>query len=148
MIDLPASWPADDPRRTQFLGRLRTQRQAQRLTMEGRLQVLRGDLDGGIATMEKAVSVDPADPYARDMAARNLVKLAERLYAQGKPDASREAYERALRWDPLHFLALYNLARFAYEAGDIERARQLTEAGLRQAPHSPSLNYRMGLLLY
>jgi spermidine synthase len=147
-IVFPASWGPGDPRPAQLLGRLQVLREAQRLTMEGRLQVLRGEVEAGIATIEKAVAADPSDPYARDLAARNLVKLAERRYAAGERDASRRAYAQALRWDPGHFLALYNLARFAYEDGDAPRARALTEQGLRQAPHSPSLNYRMGLLLY
>jgi len=147
-IDLPASWSADDERRSRLMARLQVLREAQRLTIDGRLQVLAGDLEGGIASIEKGVSTDPADPYARDMAARNLVKLAERFYAQGKREASRRAYERSLQWDPKHFLALYNLARFAWEDGDAALARRLTDEGLAQAPHSPSLNYRMGLLLY
>ena len=116
--------------------------------MEGRLEVLRGDLEGGVATIERALALDPTDPYARDLAARNHVKLAERLYARGDREASRRAYERSAQVDPGHFLALYNLARFAFEDGDVASARRLTEEALAQAPHSPTLNYRMGLLLF
>ncbi|MGH9869501.1 MAG: fused MFS/spermidine synthase [Candidatus Polarisedimenticolia bacterium] len=131
-----------------LIARVAVLREAQRLTMEGRLQVLRGDLEGGVATIERALDLDPTDPYARDLAARNLVKLAERLFARGEREASRRTYERSAQVDPGHFLALYNLARFAFEDGDVPRARALTEQALAQAPHSPSLNYRMGLLLF
>ena len=147
-IRFPQSWAPDDPRRKQLSDRLAIMMKAQGETMQGRLQVLRGDLEGGIATLEQAVQTDTADIYARDLAARNLVKLAERYYAQKRDDEAVRAYQRAMRWDPNHFLSLYNLARFAWERGDTARARQLTEAALAQAPYSPSLNYRMGLLQY
>src|SRR5262249_52025358 len=125
-IRFPDVWPAADPRRKQLLDRLTTLIQAQKMTMEGRLEILRGDLENGIATLEQAAQTDLSDIYARDLAARNLVKLAGRLYDQHRVDDSVAAYERALRWDPNHFLAMYNLARLVYEKGDAARARQLT----------------------
>lgn len=144
-IRFPVSWPADDPRPGQLATRLRIEMSAQALTMEGRLQVLRGDLAGGIATLEQAVATDPADIYARDLTARNLVKLAEGAWE--RPQAAIASYRRALDLDPDNFLALYNLARYAWEAGDTTGAFEMTSRALTLAPQSPSLNYRMGLLL-
>jgi tetratricopeptide (TPR) repeat protein len=148
LLDLPESWPSDDPRRRLVLNRLENAVRVQRLEMQGRLQVLQGDLEGGIATLQQAIATDPADIYARDLTARNLVKLGGRLHAQGREKEAVAAYEESLKWDPRHFLALYNLARLEYDRGHTARARDLTRQALELAPHSPSLNYRMGLLLF
>ncbi len=119
----------------------------QRMTIEGRLKILSGDLDGGIVSLDAAARADGEDLYARDLLARNLVKLAEQLTAQKRPREAVAAYRRALEWDQHQFLALYNLAWFAWQGGDAAAARRLTDRALAQAPHSPSLNYRMGLIL-
>ncbi len=147
LVDLPDAWEPSDPRRDRFRSRLEVGLEAQRLTMQGRLEGLRGELDLAIATLERAVAADPSDLYARDLAARHLTRLAGRLEDQGRAPEAIAAYERALRWDPRHFVSLLNLARALYARGDLAQARRLTEEALGQAPHSASLNYRMGLLL-
>ncbi len=148
LVRFPGSWSPDDERRSQLLRRLDISLAAQNLGIQGRLEALEGRLEESIATLMKAVDTDPGDQYARDLASRNLVKLADRRIEAGAKDEGIEDYRKALQVDPNSFLALYNLAGFAYERGDHERAWDLTRRALEIAPESATVRYRLGLMLY
>jgi len=148
LLRFPETWGPDDERRGQLLKRLEIAMATESLAIQGRLEALDGQLARSIETLQRAVDTDPGDTWARDQAARTLVKEGDRLLAAGSKEEGIRAYRRAVALEPDNFLALYNLAGFAYERGDADRAWELTVRALEVAPESAVVNYRLGLLLY
>lgn len=103
----------------------------------GTLSLLKHDVPAARRSFERAVELDPNHPDARVGLARALV--AQFYAGQGKfGDASRNL-QVALAANPTHPGAHATLAQVAATDGELDKALEHAEAGLREHPADPEL---------
>lgn len=103
----------------------------------GTLALLKYDVPGARRSFERAVELDPNHPDARVGLARALV--AQFYAGEGKfGDASRNL-QVALAACPTHPGAHATLAQVAATDGELDKALEHAEAGLREHPADPEL---------
>jgi putative PEP-CTERM system TPR-repeat lipoprotein len=132
-----------------------------------------GEVDGGIANLEKAAALAPGDQgigatlttlYMQRGLADKALALARALVAQrpdslpalnllgsvqaarGDLDAARSTFEEALRRDPAFIPAILNLARTEAGAGQSEAASARLEALLAKHPDDARAMYEIGVI--
>jgi tetratricopeptide (TPR) repeat protein len=90
-----------------------------------------GKVEEAVAELEIAVESHPEVPYLSAALARAHYTLGVRRHEEGRQDAFLSEMEAAVRYDPLHGPARYNLAVDALRRGDREAARLHAEAAIR-----------------
>jgi adenylate cyclase len=96
--------------------------------LAGSMDFLVRNYDEGLAHIEKAVSLDPNDPFIHS-------SLGFALNMMGRPREAIEHVNRAIRLDPLNpdkYLANLGLAQFIL--GNMEEAATLTEKAIKAHP--------------
>ena len=96
------------------------------LHQEALLLEARGQPDRALALMEEAVQRLPA--------ARNYFDLADMAFRQGDVEATRRHLEAALERAPNHFAGRSRLATLELQSGSLERAAELFQGLIEQAP--------------
>ncbi len=105
-----------------------------------RLYLHAGNLDKGLALLQKRLQVEPRDIEAR------LVLAA--YYLQGRQlDKAREEYERIIMDAPRSIMALNNLAWIDQQQGDIAKARELAERAVALEPQNPHSADTLGWIM-
>jgi predicted Zn-dependent protease len=92
--------------------------------------------DGGLEELRRELEVSPSHVRARLQIAFEYIRRNE--HAVGLPFA-----EEALRFDPQSFAAHNALGRILLEIGDVGRAVQVLETGVKLAPDSPETRYAL-----
>lgn len=103
----------------------------------GTLSLLKYDVPAARKSFERAVELDPNHPDARVGLARALV--AQFYAGQGKFGDAARNLQIALAACPTHAGAQATLAQVAATDGDLDRALEHAEAGLRERPADPEL---------
>lgn len=98
------------------------------------------DYDKAGSLLRKAVELkaDYADAYN---------ELGNAVSSQGRLEASREFYKRAIAINPRHSMAMCNLSATEYKLGDMEASMAILRQALAFERYYPKLHFRMGVAL-
>jgi tetratricopeptide (TPR) repeat protein len=101
-----------------------------------------GDLDGAIATFNKAVEIDPKQSGPR-------LQLAVIYDTSGRTDDARKVYEEVLKFEPDNPVALNNLAYEKADSGrDLDVALSYVQKARLKSPQDPNIIDTLGLIYY
>ncbi len=99
-----------------------------------------GDLNGAIASFQKARELSPKDPVP-------LLQLALLFDTNGRHDDALKSYEDVLKMQPDNPVALNNIAYSKADEGvDLDRALQLAERARTKSPTDPDVLDTIGLI--
>ena len=99
----------------------------------------RGNLEEGLAYLEKAHELDPLEAYGADL-------LARTARVAGKNDRALEVLNRMNELSPSVPRILSGLAESYMNTGDFEKAQKFIDEGLKVNPREPLLLLNQGVL--
>lgn len=99
-----------------------------------------GDLNGGIAQLNKAIQIKPTYGYAHYLLALAYQKKSE-------TDRALVHYSEAIRWHPDLVPAYNDLAEIWMRRGEIDKAIEICHRGLHFSTNSALLHCNLGVLL-
>lgn len=102
---------------------------------------LKGDIDGAIASLQKAREVLPANSLV-------LNTLALLLDGAGRKEEAKKAYEDTIRLEPENAIALNNLAFIIanMQGGDLDLALTYAQRARQRLPQVPEVADTLGLI--
>ena len=112
----------------------------------GLMHFYTGDYDAAIESQKAAVELQPNDHLAR-------ANLGDTLWAAGRPEEARQAFEEAnrmaanaLQVNPNDPLVVMDLAWIKTGLGEPDEARKLIERAMKLVPDDPYVHYYNGII--
>lgn len=103
----------------------------------GRVQVVRGDVDGSIASFNTAIALDPKFLPA-------LYYRAQSFSAQGEKDKAKADLQHILAVDPKNTSALMKLAEVSAQTGEEDKVVPLLQKAVAASPKDPGPSLVLG----
>jgi tetratricopeptide (TPR) repeat protein len=101
---------------------------------------LKNDLNGALECFKRASELAPNDQGT-------LLQIGLLMEETGKRDQARPIYERILKINPNHAVALNNLAYIrAEEGGDLDQALSMAQRALQNLPSAHEISDTVGLI--